>query len=115
MSLARRLPKTEKTRKELVELAYLHILAQEHNTDSLAKALAVSFPTATRVVEELRRKLASEGGDLVSVKTSKGWHYEIRQDRSNWREDPLWKLIGRVRSPKPRRMKPEDEIIYGRD
>lgn len=101
--------------KAHVEEAYLHILAREHNTESLGRALGVAIPTAARVVETLRRELAKKRKRLVSVRSGGTWHYEVRDDDREGRvaRDRFVNLV--VRSPKGRRgpgLKVEDRDIY---
>ncbi len=112
--MTKRASRPESPRAELVEQAYLHILARDHNTHTLAKALGSSIATTARAVDELRAKLAGDGGELVSVRTVEGWHFEIRQ-KIDWKNDPLLKAVGSVKRVKSRWAKPEDESIYGRD
>lgn len=114
MRMTKRPSRPESPRAELVEEAYLHILARDHNTHTLAKALGSSIATTARAVDDLRAKLAGHGAELVSVRTTAGWHFEIREE-IDWKNDPLLKAVGSVTRSKPRWTKAEDESIYGRD
>ena len=115
MNVARKRVAGKETRGNLRELAYLHILAREHNTDSLASALGVSFTTAARVVEELRAGLREDGDELLSVKSGKGWHYEIRRaPKHDWGKDPLLSYVIPKEHIHPPRGKAED-ADYDRD
>jgi len=86
------------------------------NSSSLAVALGVSTATVARLIAHLRRDLARDGAELVSVRTPGGWHYRVKGDdgliRARWE---AWKkrgLIGAVGRRSPG-LKPEDELIYG--
>ncbi len=97
---------------------YLRIAGgQHHNASSLAAAVGVSRATVIRVITQLRRELAREGADLVTVRTTQGWHYELRNDEARVRA--RWRAANRriegllTHRRKPTRLKPDDEIIYG--
>jgi biotin operon repressor len=52
------------------------IRAGKHSTPSLAEALMVSIPTASRCITALRAR----GHDIRSVRGSDGWHYSLIPD-----------------------------------
>jgi hypothetical protein len=96
---------------------HLFILAGEYNAASLAAKLGVSVPTASRLVESLKRDLARQGKRLVSVRSEKGFHYEVRDPERARRiaKDPLVAFripAGGVRSGG---LKNEDRDIYDWD
>ena len=117
MKSAKRQEKREQARSGHVQEAYLHILAGKHNAASLAAHLGISVPTATRVVEELRKDLAGRGKRLVSVRTEDGFHYEVQDDQWAARvaRDPLLTLVIPARVARREGLKPEDREIYEED
>lgn len=103
-----------RTRTDAVREACLHILAGRHNVRSLAGVLGVSIPTVARVVESLRVALRREGRRLVSVRTKRGWHYEVLDDRGDGRLENDSLMVRGVRG-RPVRLSEEDRSIYARD
>ncbi len=97
--------------------AYLFILAGEHNSASLAEKLNVSVPTASRLVQGLKKDLARRGKRLVSVRSEEGFHYEVRDDERSRRiiGDPLVTLTIPARRARRQGMKAEDRDIYDWD
>ncbi len=97
--------------------AHVFILAGKHNTASLADKLSVSVPTASRIVEQLRKDLLRHGKHLISVRTETGFHYEVRDEARTQRfeRDPLMTLVIPARSSRRPLLKTEDQDIYGSD
>ena len=120
MSLARRALKSPKEVR-LQDLqrrdAELFIQGGEHNAASLAAKLGVSVPTASRLIEGLKKDLARRGKRLVSVRSEAGFHYEVRDEGRARRisRDPLVTLTIPGPGRRPEGIKPEDQDIYGRD
>src|SRR5579872_5909669 len=85
----------------LEDRVYLHIVSAPHTTESLARAVNTSLPTMARALARLRRSVAAVGMELTSVRTSEGYHYEIRglEDyaRHHWRTSRLRSLAGTVK------------------
>lgn len=97
--------------------AYVFILAGRHNTASLAGKLRVSVPTASRIVEQLRKDLMRRGKHLVSVRSGAGFYYEVRDDGRAQRleRDPLMTFVIPARSTRREALKAEDQDIYQAD
>ncbi len=97
--------------------AHVFILAGKHNTASLAGKLSVSVPTASRIVEQLRKDLLRHGKHLISVRTETGFHYEVRDEArpQRFERDPLMTLVISARSSRRPTLKAEDQDIYGSD
>jgi hypothetical protein len=116
MGLARANAGARKRMDDLLAEAETHIICREHTTASLARALGVSVPTAARLVVHLRARLAARGGELVSVRKGRSWHYEIREKEEwlakIWSTDPLLKAVGSLRGPKRSPGQSVDDIIY---
>ena len=115
MSLARTAKRTQGKSQNLVRQAELHIHCREHTTESLAQSLGVSFATAARVVDTLRKEVVARGGELVSVRRGRSWHYEIREEErleKLWKTDPLLKAVGALRGVKRPFGESIDDIVY---
>ncbi len=56
--------------------ACIYIIQKEPSTAQLAKKLGVSVSTVGRLIRELR----SEKRDIVSVRTRRGWKYQMKQE-----------------------------------
>jgi hypothetical protein len=117
VTLARRNPKPSREQDRRMKDAYLFILAGEHNAASLAATLGVSLPTASRLVEVLRKDLSRRGKRLVSVRSEDGFHYEVRDDARIGRiaRDPLVTLLITARGARRSALKAEDRDIYDGD
>lgn len=117
MTLAQRSLKDSRGHDRQMKDARLFILAGKHNAASLAARLGVSVPTASRLVEGLKRDLARRGMRLVSVRSAKGFHYEVMDDAKLRRvaRDPLVTLVIPARRSRPAGLKAEDRDIYDRD
>ena len=107
-------------RRKLEELAWLCIdTGRARTTKALATVLGVSTATTTRVVGTLRKQLAAEGAELVSVRTPKGFEYRVLNDdvrlrrRNRVFHKRILALLSRKPAGRPPRLKPEDEAIYG--
>jgi hypothetical protein len=101
--------------RDLAREASSHLLCRPHTAETLAAALGVSPATVARALVELRRRLAREGGALVSVKEGVRWRYEIREREEDlWGADPFIRLIGRARGVRRPRGEGVDEALYGR-
>ena len=102
--------------EDLLHEAEIHIVCREHTTSSLARALGVSVPTMARLVVRLRQLIGSRGGELVSIRKGRVWHYEIREQEQwlskVWSTDPLLKAVGALRGPKRPLGETVDDIIY---
>ena len=115
MSVAKATAATGERIEGLVGEAETHVLCHGHTTESLARALGVSPATAARVLARLRRKLAARGGELVSVRKGRAWHYEIREEdrlAELWRSDPLLKAVGALRGSARRPGRSIDDVVY---
>lgn len=115
MSVVRAVGRERGGRERLLGEARLHLLSREHNARSLAGVLGVSVATTARTIETLRSVLLREGRELVSVRRSGGWHYEIHEEpgvrRRRW--ERFMQGAGRIR--RWRRLPPgksEDDLIY---
>ncbi len=100
------------------DLAWLCIdTGKARTTKALAVALKVSTATMTRVLSVLRKHLAAEGAELVSVRTPSGWEYRILNDEPRHRARlEAWErrgFIGFIRGRAPRWSKQEDLDLYG--
>jgi hypothetical protein len=100
-----------------MQAAYVFILAGKHNTASLAGKLGVSVPTASRIVEQLRKDLLRHGRHLVSIRSEAGFHYEVRDDAraQRFERDPLVTLVIPARSRRRQTLKAEDQELYESD
>ena len=99
---------------------HLHLLTRPHTSETLAVACGASVPTVARAIARLREALRKAGLELVSVRASGGYRYEIYgsedHGRRGWLASRLRGLAGSVPAAKiSKPMKPEDEAIYGRD
>lgn len=107
----------ESPHDDLARAARLRIRCAPHTTKSLARALGVSVAPLMRALDHLRKHLATQGAELVSVRGPAGWYYEIRRDLRSagerWRGSALRRLADTAVGPRGR-LKPEDEQIYGR-
>lgn len=114
MTQAQRRPKDVREQDRQLKEAYLFILAGEHNAASLAVKLGVSVPTASRVIEGLKKDLARSGRRIVSVRSEAGFHYEVRDDARPRRiaHDPLVTVSIPARGPRRESLKAEDRDIY---
>jgi DNA-binding transcriptional regulator LsrR (DeoR family) len=117
VAIAQRNPKPSREQDRQMKDAYLFILAGEHNAASLAGKLGVSLPTASRLLEMLRKDLARRGKRLVSVRSEDGFHYEVRDDARLRRisRDPLVTLAIPARGARRDGLKAEDRDIYDGD
>jgi len=100
----------------LLAPAHIHLLCRGHTTATLARALGISTATAARLVARLRKRLAGEGLELVSVRRGKSWQYEVRGDEQAgrlWESDSLVKNLGCVKGSR-RRGETVDDAVYGR-
>jgi hypothetical protein len=97
--------------------AYLFIVSGGQNAASLAGKLGVSVPTASRLVEALKKDLGRRGKHLVSVRSEAGFHYEVQDDERPRRveRDPLVTLTIPARGRRRKGMKAEDRQVYDRD
>ena len=105
-----------RTPEDLKGEAYLHLKGRRHTAESLAKALGVSVASTSRVIELIKKDLKSKGGELVSVRTGSGWHYEIRDEKiteAAWQHDPLLRMVGVVKMKPLPPGKSLDDVIYG--
>lgn len=101
--------------KDLAREAYLFILCRSHTAETLGRALGVSVATVARALAELRKRLAREGGTLVSVKEGSRWHYEIRErEEGFWETDPFIQSIGFAKGVRRPRGESADDALYGR-
>jgi hypothetical protein len=98
--------------------ANVHISCREHDTASLARAMRVSAATASRIVAQLRRELAGQGIEMVTVRKGRKWHYEIR-DEEHAREamQRLVDMAGFIKGDGPilRPGETVDDVVYGVD
>jgi hypothetical protein len=117
MALAQRRLKDFGQQDRQIRDAYLFILGGKHNAASLAAKLGVSVPTASRLVEGLKKDLARRGKRLVSVRSEEGFHYEVRDDERVRRimRDPIVTLTIPVRGAHRKGLKGEDRDIYDWD
>jgi len=117
MTLGRRHRKGVSQQERQIQETYLFILSGEHNSASLAATLRVSVPTASRLVEGLKKNLARRGKRLVSVRSEEGFHYEVRDDERSRRMmgDPLVTLTIPARGARRQNLKGEDREIYDGD
>jgi hypothetical protein len=117
MTLPRRHLKDFRQQDRQMTDAYLFILSGEHNAASLAAKLSVSVPTASRLIEGLRKDLARRGKRLVSVRSEQGFHYEVRDEERLRRmsRDSLVTLTIPARGARREGMKVEDRDIYDWD
>jgi len=117
MSVAQRRPGNTRAQDRKVKDAYLFLLSGTHNTASLAAKLEVSVPTASRLVEAVKKDLARRGRRLVSVRSEEGFRYEVRDEGRGARiaRDPLLSTTIRARARRPGALKAEDRDIYAED
>jgi len=117
MPLVQRRLKDSREHERQMKDAYLFILAGEHNAASLAAKLGVSVPTASRLIEGLKRDLTRRGKRLVSVRSDEGFHYEVRDEERPRRitRDPLVTLTIPMRGGSRKGLKAEDGDIYDWD
>ncbi len=104
----------ERSREALAREAADHILCARYTARGLARKLGVSVPTVSRALARLRASLSARGGELVSVRRGRVWHYEIREPESRaW--EAFARLRGFVRKPlRPPAGGPEDVVYSGR-
>src|ERR1041384_5320821 len=97
--------------------AYLFILSGDHSASSLAGKLGVSVPTASDLVEALKKDLARRGKRLVSVRSEEGFHYEVRDDERARRvgRDALMTVTIPAREGRRRGLKAEEREVYERE
>ena len=92
----------------------LHVRSHEHDSASLARALGVSIATVGRLLAVLRRRLAEQGGDLVSVKRGTRSHYEIEDDVARGRRwAALRRWVGVVEGRPRAAGETIDDVLYG--
>ena len=117
MSVAQKHSGDVRAQDRKVKEAYLFLLTGKHNAASLARKHGVSVPTASRLVEALRRDLVRKGRRLVSVRSEEGFRYEIRDEDREGRlaRDPLLSATIPDRGGRPTRLKPEDRDVYEAD
>ena len=95
-----------------LDLAYIHLTAKRHTTETLARALGVSVATAFRLVKMLRR----DGVRIESRKEGRAWFFAVLEDQeieAAWEKDPLLDLVGIVKGP-GRRGESINDAVYGR-
>jgi len=95
-----------------LDLAYIHLTAKRHTTETLARALGVSIATAFRLVKMLRRA----GIRIESRKEGRAWFFAVLEDqeiKAAWEKDPLLDLVGIVKGP-GRRGESINDAVYGR-
>lgn len=116
MGFAREHAGVRRAVEDLAKEAEVHILCREHTTATLARVLGISDPTAARLIARLRRMVAARGGELVSVRNGRAWHYEIREQEERlakaWSSDPLLKAVGSIRGTKRPPGQTLDDVIY---
>jgi hypothetical protein len=113
-TVARR-PRVKKAFQTLVREAEVYILCAPLSAPQLARDLGASVATTARVIAELRRTLKARGGELVSVRRGRRFHYEIREDRTRAWERFLRRVDGlklHAQGP-PIREEDQDAVIYG--
>jgi hypothetical protein len=117
MSLAQKRLKNVQAQVRQMQDALLFILAGKHNAASLASKLGVSVPTASRIVEILRKELARGGKNLVSVRSENSFHYLVSDPSRATRmaRDPLFNLTIPVKGRPAKRLKGEDRDLYEGD
>jgi hypothetical protein len=117
MSVARKRPGESRAQDRKVKDAYLFILSGKYNAAALAGKLDVSVPTASRLLEGLKRDLVRRGRRLVSVRSEEGFHYEIRDEHREARlgRDPLLSTTIPARRGRRGLLKPEDRELYEGD
>lgn len=105
-----RRPRVKADFATLVRKAHDFIYCAEWSPRELARKLGASPATLSRIVAALRRELKANGGELVSVRRGRRWHYEIRQDNSEaWAR--FDKVIASI-SCEPVREEDQDGLIY---
>jgi biotin operon repressor len=95
-----------------LDLAYIHLTAKRHTTETLARAMGVSIATAFRLVKTLRRG----GVRIQSRKEGRAWFFAVLEDEeieAAWDKDPLLDLVGIVKGP-GRRGESVNDAVYGR-
>ena len=114
MSLAQKRHTDVREHDRKMKDAYLFILSGSHNAASLAAKLNVSLPTASRLLESLRKHLARRGRRLVSVRSEEGFHYEVGDEDRERRiaRDPLMMTTIPARGGHRGSLKTEDRGIY---
>lgn len=109
-------PSANRARLLLTKLYVRLAGGQRHNAATLAAAVGVARATVIRAIEQLRRNLARDGAEVVSIRTKRGWHYALRGDerraKARWRANRR-RLAGLIGGTRRTRLKPEDEPIYG--
>lgn len=103
--------KRELGREALAREAAEHILCARYTARELARRLGVSVPTVSRVLARLRASLAARGGELVSVRRGRAWHYEIREPQGG-----AWEAFARLRGFVRKPLRPIageiDDVVY---
>jgi hypothetical protein len=108
-TLARR-SRVRKDFRALVREAKLYILCAPLSARQVARDIGASPATTARVLAALRRELKAKGGELVSVRRGRRWHYEIRENNPEaWKR--LDKLIGSIPC-EPLQEEDHDRVIY---
>jgi len=109
--VTRRIPRKGRGREELLRELCEHVLCAPCTTQGLARRLGVSVPTVSRLLVRVRKRLAARGAELVSVRSGRAWHYEIREAG-----DPAWasfaRLKGLVKAPSAPPPGGIDDVVY---
>jgi hypothetical protein len=71
--------------------------------------------TVARTIVELRKRVAPQGYELVSVKEGTRWYYEIREKgKGAWDSDPFVRGVGSVKGVRRPQGTSIDDALYGR-
>ena len=111
----KRIARTDRFDQPTLVWAELYIDNRRCDTAALAKLMKVSRATASRIVAELKRTLAKKGDELVTVRDSRGWYYEIRLgERTLRRMREASKMAGFIKGDPPilRPGETVDEVLY---
>ena len=112
---SKRQARTDRFDQQTLIWAELFIDNRRCDTAALAKLMKVSRATASRVLAELRRTLARKGDELVTVRDSRGWFYEIRfGERTLRRRREVSKMAGFIKGGPPilRPGETVDDVLY---